>query len=241
MNAAAELATAPIDPHAAAVQLLALTALANEVADRIADLKSGAVAAWEAGSKQTINLPGARPNTFRKVGEVRQDGGHTVAEVVDDAAWFSWASKHTPHNILSTRGGRDHWELDDPSRTAVQQGIEAALAESEAFDRDEPAAFLEALEAHGYTLAPVVVREPQHIVAESWTQAVLKASHDAKTPVTPDGEIPDGIAVSVAPPRPVVVLTAKKDPGLVAEWIDTVRTEVPAIAGIITPTEETQA
>jgi hypothetical protein len=179
-----------------------------------------------------VNVPNPdNPDRPFKVGEVRLDGGRGVAKVTDADAWLSWCAEHAGTEVVSYLGGRTAFQLDHDSRRALMKAHLEAISEAErrGFDADIPGAFLDGLERAGYTITPVVVTEPRNEVRPAWTDAVLKASQKAGTPVTPHGEIPDGIAVVESAATPYV--RVERDEGRRGEFVASKRGRLAEITG----------
>lgn len=224
------------DPATTARELVALTILKDAVAAAIEDRRR-LVEQWEHGTKLTVTMPNAEvPAKPHRVGEVRLDGGQTVAVVADRAAWQAWVQAESPHNIGHTVEGRTAWRLDEDSRAALTDTYVDVLS-SEDHDpwSSSPAErFLRALEDRGYTITPVVVTPAETFVREAYEQQVLKFSQEAGQPVTPDGEIPLGVEVtSNTTGRPYVKV--EKDQQVRASWLETARSTLPALLPGLVP------
>jgi hypothetical protein len=235
---------APVDDPAGAVaaELGALTILKDAVAEAIDDRRN-TVRGWQPGSKHALTLPNPdRPTHPIKVGEVRLDGGQSVAAVTDREAWTAWVAEHVPHNVLPRPASRTAWTLDRASAEALVRGADLAdadLADDPWADTLERARFmLDALEGAGYTLTKVQTTPEGREVASAWEQEVLKASKAAGRPTVtlPSGEVlePAGITVTDSDPRPYVTVT--KDPRTRVTFLDAVRDQLPgALPALLAP------
>lgn len=220
---------APVDPAGAvAAELGALTILKDAVAEAIDDRRN-TVRGWQPGSKHTLTLPNPdRPTHPIKVGEVRLDGGQSVAAVTDRAAWLEWNRQHSPHNVHHYYESRRGWALTNASAEALCAAAEAD-ADPWADPLERARRILDALEAAGYTLATVETEPAHDEVEPAWEETVLKASKAAGRPTValPSGEVlePDGITVTDSDPRPYVTVT--RDPRTRATFLDAVRDQLP--------------
>lgn len=236
--------TEPRDPQLVAREALALTMLKDAVVDAIDTRRAEITATWTPGSKQAIVLPNdVNPAKPVKVGEVRCDNGAVTARVADDDAWTAWVAQHHPAEVIEQAPSTTGWALDDESRAAIDAAAEDWHSAQEGrldgfggFGSDPARAFLDVLEQAGYTLTPVERVPGRRQVARSFEDAVLKRSKEAETPVTPDGEVPDGIEVGTAVHKSVIV--PSKDDALRERYIATIRREMPELIGANPPEEK---
>lgn len=200
-----------VGPHPISVaqELGALTMLASRVKARADQLRLQ-VTDWSAGSKHVLTLPNPDvPDDPYKVGEVRCDGGAVTAAVTDPDAFLAWVRLNAPGEVIDQAEKR--LAPDEPP-------LEVGLLLSEAFVQAklrcagpfaEPAAdviWTVLLEA-GWTLAPVEVRKADTFVHPGYVNAVLELSKKAKEPCAPQGLIPGGVTVAIAPAKAYVKVT----------------------------------
>lgn len=196
-------------PITVAQELGALTMLAGRVKRRADQLRKQ-VTDWSAGSKHVLTLPNPDvPEDPYKVGEVRCDSGAATAAVTDPDAFLAWVRVNAPGEVIEQAEKRLA-----PDEPPVDVGlllshvfVKAKARCAGPFAESAADVIWTLLLQAGWTLAPVEVRKADTFVHPGYLNAVLELSRKAKEACAPQGLIPDGVTVSIAPSKAYVKVT----------------------------------